>query len=78
MGKKTVIYRKQDDEDQRISRVYITKEGREICKKAIKVMENLEEECFGNLTVEEKAILRRLLMQMKENLLVANDVEKSR
>ncbi|MDR7855111.1 MarR family transcriptional regulator [Tissierella sp.] len=78
MEKANLVIRKQDDEDQRISRVYITEEGREICKKAIKVMENLEEECFGNLTVEEKAILRRLLMQMKDNLLVANDVEKSR
>ena len=78
MGKKTVIYRKQDDEDQRISRVYITEEGRKICKKSIKVMEKLEEECFEDFTVEEKVLLRRLFLQMKDNLLVATDVEKSR
>jgi DNA-binding MarR family transcriptional regulator len=78
MEKVNLVIRRQDDEDQRISRVYITEEGREVCKKAKKVMENLEEECFGNFTVEEKVILRRLLMQMKDNLLVANDVEKSR
>ena len=78
MGKKTVIYRKQDDEDQRISRVYIIEEGRKICKKSIKVMEKLEEECFGDFTVEEKVLLRRLFLQMKDNLLVATDVEKSR
>lgn len=78
MEKANLVMRKQDTEDQRISRVYITEEGREVCKKASDVMKNLEDECFGNFTVEEKVILRRLLMQMKDNLLVANDVEKLR
>lgn len=78
MEKANLVMRKQDTEDQRISRVYITEEGRKVCKKASGVMKNLEDECFGNFTVEEKVILRRLLMQMKDNLLVANDVEKSR
>lgn len=78
MEKAGIVERRQDREDQRVSRVYITEEGRELCKKASDVMNNIEGECFGNFSVEEKIILKRLFMQMKDNLLVANDVEKSR
>ncbi len=70
MEKANLVIRKQDSEDQRISRVYITEEGLELCEKARSVMNNLEEECFGNFTTEEKVILRRLFLQMKDNLKV--------
>ena len=73
MEKANLVVRKQDDEDQRISRVYITEEGKEICKKASRVMRNINEECFGNFTMEEKVILRRLLMQIRDNLIIANE-----
>ena len=73
MEKANLVVRKQDDEDQRISRVYISEEGKEICKKASRVMRNINEECFGNFTMEEKVILRRLLMQIRDNLIIANE-----
>lgn len=76
MEKVNLVKRKQDLDDQRISRVYLTPEGREACNKAISVLKNLEEECFGNFTMEEKVIFRRLLMQMRDNLLVANNIKK--
>jgi len=72
MEKSNLVIRKQDDEDQRISRVYITEEGKEIANKANQVMNDIDKECFGNFTVEEKIILRRLLMQMRDNLSTAN------
>lgn len=75
MEKAGLVERRQDDEDQRVSRVYITEEGKNVCEKAKEVMKNLEEECFGNFTVEEKVILRRLLLQIRDNLQVANDKE---
>lgn len=73
MEKAKLVIRRQDTEDQRISRVYITEEGREKCKKAKEVMMKLDEECFGEFTLEEKIILRRLFMQMRDNLIIAND-----
>ncbi len=73
MERANLVERRQDAEDQRISRVYLTDEGREICNKAMEIMKNLQEECFGNFTVEEKVVLRRLLMQMRDNLSIAND-----
>lgn len=78
MEKSDLVIRKQDTEDQRISRVYITDKGREICNEASVVMNTIEKEIFGNFTVDETVILRRLLMQMKDNLVEVNDVEKSR
>lgn len=68
MEKSNLVVRKQDNEDQRISRVYITEEGKNLASQANKVMKDIEEECFGNFTAEEKIILRRLLMQMRDNL----------
>jgi len=73
MEKVNLVKREQDSDDQRISRVYITDKGKKVCKKAMKALSNLEEECFGNFTIEEKVILRRLLMQMRDNLLEVNN-----
>lgn len=72
MEKTNLVIRKQDHEDQRISRVYMTDQGREACIKANKVMQDIEEECFGSFRPEEKIILRRLLMQMRDNLQSVN------
>lgn len=68
-----LVVRKQDSEDNRISRVYITEEGREICKKAREKTKDINEECFGNFTVDEQVILRRLLMQIRDNLSNVNN-----
>ena len=70
MEKENLIQRRQDDEDKRISRVYITSKGRAICKKSNKMMEKIEEKMFSDLNSEEKIILRRLLLQVKNNLLI--------
>ena len=76
MEKANLVIRKQDSHDQRVSRVYITEKGLKLCKKASQVMSTIENECFGNFTTEESVILRRLFLQMKDNLIVASDTEK--
>lgn len=73
MEKANLVERRQDALDQRVSRVYLTDGGRETCNKAMKKFKKLEEECFGNFTVEEKVLFRRLLMQMRDNLSAVND-----
>ncbi len=75
MERSNLVMRKQDEEDQRISRVYITEEGRELYKKTQQVMTNLNDECFENFTMEERVILRRLLMQMRDNLQEVNNLK---
>lgn len=68
MEKTGLIERRQDNEDQRISRVYITEKGNEVCKEVNEARKIIEEESFSNFTEEEQMLLRRLLMQMRDNL----------
>lgn len=72
MEKTGLLIRKQDEEDQRISRVYITEKGRETCKELKKVMNILHDECFKNFTEEEKDILYKMLVKMRDNLININ------
>lgn len=78
MEKTALIERKQDEDDQRISRIFITDEGREICNELISIYDRIENEAFANFTPEEKVILRRLLMQLRENLEEVCNKEKSK
>lgn len=68
MEKERLVERRQDPEDQRVSRVYLTDHGREICKKVNQIFEKMELEIFNNFTDEERVLLRRFLIQMRDNL----------
>lgn len=68
MESANVVIRKPDPNDQRISRVYLTDEGKAICKKAVEVMKDIEEQCFGSFSGEETELLKKLLRKMKDNL----------
>lgn len=68
MEKAGLVERRQDPEDLRVSRVYLTDKGRTLCEQSNEVMKKIEKETFANFTTEEKIMLRRLLMQMKDNL----------
>lgn len=69
MEKIGLIERRQDANDQRISRVYITDKGKKVCQEVKEVMKIINAECFSNFTMEEQILLRRLLMQVRDNLL---------
>ncbi len=63
-----LVCRRQDSKDQRVSRVYITEEGRRLCEKSKELTIQLQDECFGNFTQEEKENLRRSFIQIRDNL----------
>lgn len=71
MEKIGLVERKHDMDDQRIYRVYITEKGRKICIELIHMMKIIDKECFKSFTDEEKIIMRRLLMQVRDNLSIA-------
>lgn len=62
------ITRKRDEKDQRITRIYITSEGEKIGAYMGEVLETLAKEAFANMSEEEVMLLRRLLLQMRDNL----------
>lgn len=68
MEKARLVERRSDPEDQRVSRVYLTEHGKDILKEVKQVVEILEAESFANFTAEESMLIRRLFMQMRDNL----------
>lgn len=68
MEKSGILVRRKDLEDQRVSRVYLTDEGREVAEKARESIKALSEECFHDFSLEEKETLKLLLKKMGNNL----------
>lgn len=75
MEKAGFIQRKTDPEDQRISRVYLTENGRAVQNEVEAVFLQIEKETFAGFTQEERVQLRRFLLQMRQNLLEATGEE---
>ncbi len=62
------VERRPDVEDQRVSRVYTTEKGRDVEERVLEKWGQLEQESFSGLTVEERVLLRRLLLQVYRSL----------
>ena len=62
------VYRREDPDDQRVSRVFVTDEGRSLKAAVEEKWSQLEEESFGDFSVEDGALLRRLLHRAYERL----------
>lgn len=63
-----VIERRADAADARISHVYLTSRGRTLLKPVIEVWKQAEERLVYGMTKSERALLRRLLIQVSANL----------
>ncbi|MCM8712096.1 MarR family transcriptional regulator [Clostridium sp. SYSU_GA19001] len=73
MEKSGLVERRQDTEDQRKSRVYLTEKGREVGLKVKDSINTINDEVFTNFTEEEKVLIRRFFLQMIDNLNKAMD-----
>jgi DNA-binding MarR family transcriptional regulator len=71
MEKAGFLERRADPDDQRVSRVYLTDAGRNIREDVNQVFRRLEDETFADFVLEERVLLRRFFLQMRENLLRA-------
>jgi len=71
MEKAGFVERRPDPQDQRVSRVYLTDAGRAIRAQVHQVLDALEDEIFAGFTLEERVLLRRFLLQIRENLIRA-------
>lgn len=71
MEKTGLVERQPDLHDQRISRVYVTEKGKQIHQQIKELTDRMEKICFDRFTVEEKIVFRRLLLQMYDNLKLA-------
>jgi MarR family transcriptional regulator, organic hydroperoxide resistance regulator len=62
------VQRQTDSEDLRVSRVYLTDAGRAIQGDVVAVLGRLATETFAGCTIEERVVLHRLMIDMRENL----------
>jgi DNA-binding MarR family transcriptional regulator len=63
-----LVERRPDPEDNRVSRVYLTAQSRALEQEVEAMWNKLEERTLANLSLEERLLLRRLLMQVHQNL----------
>lgn len=68
MEKTGFVERRPDPEDRRASRVYLTEAGRDVQAEVRQIWRTLEQEAFGSFSPEERILLRRFLVQIRENL----------
>jgi len=67
MEKAGLLRRSPDPGDLRVSRVFLTDTGRSIRPEVEEAIVKLDDECFKGFTPEEKVLLRRFLLHMRDN-----------
>ena len=67
------IHKEPDEKDQRIIRIRLSEAGKECIEKLKSIMDEMEEILYQGFSVEEKLLFRRLILEMRENLLNSKD-----
>ncbi|MDC7289525.1 MarR family transcriptional regulator [Blautia schinkii] len=68
LEKSGIVYRKQDENDQRVTRIYLTEKGRECISRAMDMITANEQLIFGNFSETEICLMRRFFRQIIENI----------
>ena len=63
-----LVSRRQDPEDARSFRVYLTEEGRSLEEPVVRCWERVEEKSLRGMSVEERRNLHKLLTKVRANL----------
>lgn len=71
------IIRRPDPMDLRVSRVFLTEEGKELCLRVKKALANMEQEDFGELTPEDREKMKEGFTLVRDRLLTAAGNEAS-
>lgn len=75
LEKRGYICRKPDENDQRIVRIQLADKGWQCIEELRQIMEDMEEILHKGMSQEERLLLRRLLLQIQENLLECKDMK---
>lgn len=63
-----IVERRTDTEDARVSRVFLTPRGRALEQAVAEQWQGVDAQATAGMSVEERMLLRRLLVQMRQNL----------
>jgi DNA-binding MarR family transcriptional regulator len=75
MEKTGFLVRRPDEQDQRVSRVFLTETGRRVQADVEKIFKQIEQETFAGLADEERAVLCGMLLRVRDNLLAVTGEE---
>jgi DNA-binding MarR family transcriptional regulator len=64
-----LLISKSDPDDLRVSRVYLTDAGRDIRSAVAQAFKTSEADTFAGFALEERVLLRRFLLQVRDNLI---------
>ena len=67
------IHKEQDVKDQRVIRIRLSEKGKECIEALEGIMSDMEEVLYQGITAEEMMLFRRLVLEMRENLLGSKD-----
>jgi DNA-binding MarR family transcriptional regulator len=68
MGQAGMVERRNDPEDARVTRLYLTPQGQETQRRVEAVWRELEEQTIGQMAPDEVEVFRRLLNRVRGNL----------
>ena len=68
LEKSGLIIRRQDEMDQRVSRIYLSEEGRAIIKEGMQMAKEGEQQILAGFSESELCLMRRFCQQIKENI----------
>jgi len=68
LAAQNLVERRTSDKDKRLSRVFMTEDGRERVKLIDKSWKRLEKEAIAGLDVKDRKRLRKILRQIEKNL----------
>ena len=67
-----LLHKACDAEDKRVCRIFLTDKGYSVCRELKLVYDHQKALYTENFTIEEKIILKRLLIQVRQNLINAH------
>ena len=70
-----LIVRSSDEQDQRVSWITLSDEGRRYIRRIKDAMKEMEGTMFRDILPEERLLFRRLLLQIRENLMTKEAME---
>ncbi|MET3545678.1 DNA-binding MarR family transcriptional regulator [Paenibacillus favisporus] len=62
------IYRKRDEQDARVMRIYLTDKGKELEKPVGIKWREQQDKLLQSISTEDRLILRQLMLQMERNI----------
>lgn len=78
MERNGLVQRERDEDDQRVTRIRLTPVGRKTREQAAGIMQKLNGAMLEGISSEERLLLRRLLLQIEQNLETAEACSRSR